>query len=124
MAIFNRNNDYMDCVNNCKTLFGDDSKALVACINGCAKVNAPTDEEVAPESTPPLIDRISAEHGDILIEIDSGSVLKKSRGKLLICTCVEYDWSCHTEGNGTTKCYKVCKKWKCRELPTDLFSSL
>lgn len=43
MAQYNSNQDYNNCVANCKSLFPDSEAALIACINGCAKVNAPTD---------------------------------------------------------------------------------
>ena len=33
--------DYIECVKSCKDIFGDSSnEALIACINGCAKVNS------------------------------------------------------------------------------------
>lgn len=42
MARFNNSNmDYNNCVANCKALFPNSEAALVACINGCAKVNSP-----------------------------------------------------------------------------------
>lgn len=37
----NSNQDYNNCVANCKQLFPNSEAALVACINGCAKVNSP-----------------------------------------------------------------------------------
>ncbi|MGJ7459026.1 hypothetical protein ACR80S_03345 [Halomonas sp. MA07-2] len=42
MAMANSNMDYNNCVANCKSLFPNSEAALVACINGCAKVNAPS----------------------------------------------------------------------------------
>lgn len=42
MARLNNNQDYNNCVANCKSLFSNEA-ALVACINGCAKVNSPAD---------------------------------------------------------------------------------
>jgi hypothetical protein len=41
MALSNSNQDYNNCVANCKSLFPNSEAALVACINGCAKVNGP-----------------------------------------------------------------------------------
>lgn len=41
MAMSNSNMDYNNCVANCKALFPNSEAALVACINGCAKVNSP-----------------------------------------------------------------------------------
>lgn len=41
MAPLNNNTDYGNCVANCKSLFADNSAALVACINGCVVVNGP-----------------------------------------------------------------------------------
>lgn len=43
MAQSNSNQDYNNCVGNCKSLFPNSEAALVACINGCAKVNAPAE---------------------------------------------------------------------------------
>ena len=43
MARLNNNQDYNNCVANCKSLFPNSEAALVACINGCAKVNSPAD---------------------------------------------------------------------------------
>jgi hypothetical protein len=43
MALSNSNQDYNNCVANCKALFPNSEAALVACINGCAKVNSPAD---------------------------------------------------------------------------------
>ena len=37
----NSNQDYNNWVANCKSLFPNSEAALVACINGCAKVNSP-----------------------------------------------------------------------------------
>ncbi len=46
MALSNSNQDYNNCVANCKSLFPNSDAALVACINGCAKVNSPADAGV------------------------------------------------------------------------------
>lgn len=43
----NSNMDYNNCVANCKALFPNSEAALVACINGCAKVNSPAGLAVA-----------------------------------------------------------------------------
>ena len=43
MVRLNSNQDYNNCVANCKSLFPNSEAALVACINGCAKVNSPAD---------------------------------------------------------------------------------
>lgn len=43
MALSNSNQDYSNCVANCKSLFPNSEAALVACINGCAKVNGSAD---------------------------------------------------------------------------------
>lgn len=51
MVIANTNTDYGNCVANCKSLFADNSAALVACINGCAVVNAPKDYAVFGEAS-------------------------------------------------------------------------
>ena len=51
MAISNTNTDYGNCVANCKSLFADNPAALVACINGCAVVNAPKDHAVFDEAS-------------------------------------------------------------------------
>jgi len=46
MAQSNSNQDYNNCVGNCKSLFPNSEAALVACINGCAKVNGPAEAGV------------------------------------------------------------------------------
>jgi len=46
MAQLNSNQDYNNCVANCKSLFPNSEAALVACINGCAKVNGPAEAGV------------------------------------------------------------------------------
>ena len=46
MAQLNSNQDYNNCVANCKALFPNSEAALVACINGCAKVNGPAEAGV------------------------------------------------------------------------------
>ena len=40
-AKLNNNEDYKNCVVHCAATFGTNKEALVACINGCATVNAP-----------------------------------------------------------------------------------
>ncbi|UCE99889.1 MAG: hypothetical protein JSV82_02155 [Planctomycetota bacterium] len=46
MAI-SRSTEYGECVAHCKDLFDGNNEALVACINGCAVVNAPSGQVVA-----------------------------------------------------------------------------
>lgn len=51
MSMANNNMDYNNCVANCKSLFPNSEAALVACINGCAKVNSPKDYAVSDEAS-------------------------------------------------------------------------
>lgn len=45
---------YDDCVRNCNDLFKDNQEALLACIEGCARVHAPSARTSGPADSSPF----------------------------------------------------------------------